>query len=165
MSKRFFLLFLPALFFVIVIAYAKNETGWPDTVPLPKTSTIVRFRNIAVRAEIADTHAGRSRGLSGRMPRQNGGGKRGMEVEGMWFDFIVPGIHGIWMKEMSFPLDILWFDEGFRLVHMKENAEPSSYPEVFEPSSPARYVLEVPAGFAEKYHISFGEKVFVQNAD
>ena len=60
------------------------------------------------------------------------------------------------MKEMNFPIDIIWLDENLKIVAIKENAMTESYPEVFTPSTPARYVLEVPAGFVQKNKISVG---------
>ncbi len=122
-----------------------------------KTEAEIVFAHTTVRAEVADTESSRIRGLSGRAPLPDGAG--------MWFDFDASGTPGIWMKEMNFPLDILWFDEGLHVVFVKENALPESYPEVFSPPSqfsPARYVLEVPAGFVKKYGVSLGENVSLQ---
>jgi uncharacterized membrane protein (UPF0127 family) len=154
--------FLVPLFIFIFLAVLglflleKNgEGGGKSAILVPQKETIITFKNATVRAETADTPASRIRGLSGAAPLGEG--------EGMWFDFITPGLPGIWMKEMKFSLDILWFNEDFRLVYMKENAEPFSYPEVFTPSSPARFVLEVPAGFAQKHGVVLGETVSVQN--
>lgn len=78
------------------------------------------------------------------------------ENSGLFFIFPYSDTHGIWMKEMNFPIDIIWLDENYQIVAVKENAAPDSYPEVFKPTTPALYVLEVPAGFVQKHKISVG---------
>ena len=69
------------------------------------------------------------------------------------------GIYAFWMKDMMFPIDIIWLDEGFRVVAIAENAAPSSFPNLFTPSSPAQYVLEVPSGFVRTTTTRIGEYV------
>ena len=59
--------------------------------------------------------------------------------------------HGIWMKDMKFPIDIIWISENYNIVHVKKDATPESYPTVFKNSKPARYVLELPAGSIETF--------------
>jgi uncharacterized membrane protein (UPF0127 family) len=64
---------------------------------------------------------------------------------GMIFMFEEEGIHGFWMKDTLINLAIIWIDSGGKVVHMVKNAEPclSDRCEVFVPTSPAKYVLEV----------------------
>lgn len=158
MRPRFFVLLFIFIFLAVLglfLLEKNGKGGGKNAVLVQQKETSITFKNATVRAETADTPASRIRGLSGHAPL--GGG------EGMWFDFGVFGLHGIWMKEMLFPLDILWFNENLQLVYVKENAKPSSYPEVFTPSSPARFVLEVPAGFVKKNGVVLGETVSVQN--
>lgn len=49
------------------------------------------------------------------------------------------------MKDMNFPIDIIWVNADYEIVHMVKNAQPDSYPEIFKPNKAAQYVLEVPA--------------------
>lgn len=114
------------------------------------------LKNVIVHIDIADTEPLREKGLSGRVSLP--------EREGMWFAYQENGIYSFWMPDMHFPIDIIWFDENFRAVHMQENAAPESYPHIFTPDVPARYVLEVPAGFVQKNGVIFGDKIFVQNS-
>ena len=97
--------------------------------------------------EIADTPELQKRGLSGRTALAEG--------HGMFFVFPEPGRYGFWMKDMLFPIDIIWID-GSGAVVGAVSADPASYPEVFYPPVPVSYVLEVPRGFAEKNHIETG---------
>ena len=105
----------------------------------------------AVTIEIADSDEERKQGLSGRETLEAG--------NGMFFIFEKTGLHGIWMKDMNFPIDILWFDQYGELVHFKEHATPESYPDTFFPKSPALYVLEVPAGYVRDKNIKLGDKI------
>ncbi|MBI5252912.1 MAG: DUF192 domain-containing protein, partial [Euryarchaeota archaeon] len=53
----------------------------------------------------------------------------------------------IWMKNMLFPLDIIWLDSDLKVVHIEHDIPPckeESCP-IYLPSSPARYILEVNA--------------------
>lgn len=112
-----------------------------------KTSVFLGGTEVAVT--IADTPDSRTLGLGTR-------DKLG-DNEGMLFVFDDDQPYGFWMKDMRFPIDIIWFDANRRIVYAKEHADPSSYPGVFVPSAPARYVLEVPAGFFSLHHLKVGD--------
>lgn len=99
--------------------------------------------------EISDTVALRTRGLSGHAPLGSG--------EGMIFVFPVDDKHKFWMKDMQFPIDIVWLDSDYRIVDVKKNATSASYPEIFTPVLPARYVIEISAGFFEEHHLKTGD--------
>lgn len=77
------------------------------------------------------------------------------------FAFGSTGKHSIWMKDMNYPLDIIWLDESGTIVHIVENVSPSTYPESFAPPKPARYVIEANAGFVSSSSLSVGEEVIV----
>jgi uncharacterized membrane protein (UPF0127 family) len=63
------------------------------------------------------------------------------------------------MKDMRFPLDILWVREG-RIVKIERDAPPLK-PGASEPvyTASADLVLEVPAGFAARAGIRVGDRV------
>ncbi|MBI3889607.1 DUF192 domain-containing protein [Candidatus Saccharibacteria bacterium] len=64
---------------------------------------------------------------------------------------------GIWMKEMNYPIDIVWIDENKTVVHIQRNALPSSYPDTtFRPPKPAKYVAELKAGVIDDKRITIG---------
>jgi len=102
---------------------------------------------------VADTPALRERGLSS----YTGLGPE----EGMLFVFPQDGAYSFWMKDMLFPIDILWIDADGHIVHIERSVSPKSYPASFTPDSPARYVLEVPAGFSEEHGLTAGESTLV----
>lgn len=112
----------------------------------------VKFVNLAgqiIRVDVAETPAELSRGLSGRESLA--------KDEGMLFIFQTSDEYPFWMKDMSFPIDIIWLGEDRRIVHIEKSAHPESFPEVFAPGAPARYVIEVFAGFSEKYKLKIGD--------
>ena len=78
------------------------------------------------------------------------------EYQGMVLDFGTTGRHGIVMRDMQFPIDIVWTDVDGKVVTVALDIAPETYPKVFSPSSPARYVLELPAGFAAAHGIKEG---------
>ncbi|MDO8575927.1 MAG: DUF192 domain-containing protein, partial [bacterium] len=79
--------------------------------------------------------------------------------EGMLFVSPEDGGHAFWMKDMLFPIDILWISADGRVVYMAENVSPDTYPQSFRPDAPARYVLELPAGYAGAHGVSVGDVV------
>lgn len=125
----------------------------PPYMPvLPTTS--LQIGNAMLEVELATTDAERSQGLSGRTSLPEG--------KGMFFVFDSPGNWGIWMKDMHFPIDIIWADQNGEVITVVENATPESYPKSFYPSVPAQYVLEVPAGFAKAHAIAEGSILVVK---
>ncbi len=97
---------------------------------------------------MADEPAKWQRGLSG--VRSLG------ELEGELFIFDSAGVYGIWMKDMQFPIDVIWIDNNFKVVHIEKNISPGTYPQVFANTTPARFVLEVNANFANSFAITEG---------
>ncbi len=111
----------------------------------------IHIGSLTIPVTVVNTPELRERGLSGLRALPVG--------TGMLFDMESIGNHGIWMKEMLFSIDILWIDELNRINTIIAHAGPDSYPRIFYPSSPALYVLEVNAGFAEEQKIKIGDRV------
>jgi uncharacterized membrane protein (UPF0127 family) len=105
----------------------------------------------AITAEVVDTKASRELGLSGRTSMNDN--------EGMLFVFDKPGRYGFWMKDMIFPLDIIWINQNGIVVEIERDLTPGSYPKTFINTSPASYVLEINAGSSEKEGLYIGSKV------
>jgi hypothetical protein len=99
--------------------------------------------------EVADTEALRTKGLSGHAMLRKG--------EGMLFVFPEDNQYGLWMKDMAFPIDIVWLDSSYHVVDVKKSATPASYPEILTPVLPARYVVEIQDGFFEKHALKIGD--------
>ncbi len=88
-------------------------------------------------------------------------GLSGMEFlpkdKAMLFTFGMPGRYGIWMKDMKFPIDIIWLDEQKKIVSIQHNISPDTYPKVFNSDSESSYVLETNQGFAKENNFVVGK--------
>ena len=106
---------------------------------------------IEIPVEVADTQKKRSLGL---------GKRSGLKKNwGMLFVFEKRKAHRFWMKDMQFPLDILWID-NYRIVHILRNVQmvkKGEKPPVFVPSEPANFVLEIEPGRASKLGLKPGD--------
>ncbi len=115
----------------------------------------VRLKNNVFNVEVMRTDEQRQRGLSGREK---------LDIEAaMLFEFEMPDKHCFWMKDMKFNIDILWFNDQNRLIHQERNAPLASYPNSFCPPAPAKYVLEVQAGTADRLNLQNGETIYFSN--
>lgn len=119
--------------------------------PYDNNSKTIKIGNISISVEIADTLELRQQGLSGRemMP----------ELTGMFFIFESPAQYKFWMKDMNFPIDIVWIDENFYIINIEKRVSPKTFPQTFSPDRPAKYALELPAGFSDKYRIEPGAMI------
>lgn len=103
------------------------------------------------QSEVMATPQGREKGLMYResMP----------EDQGMLFIFDQPGEYVFWMKNMTFPIDIVWLDEEKRVVHTELDVPPCLKDPcpLYAPQAKALYVLEIAAGQIEAADIRQGE--------
>ena len=104
-----------------------------------------------IKVELALTAEEQEKGLSWR--------EKIKDNEGMLFIFKESGKNYFWMKNMNFPIDIIWIDSNFKVIFIKENILPSSYPETFGPDVDNKYVLEVKGGFSKENNLKVGEIV------
>ncbi len=81
---------------------------------------------------------------------------------GILFEFPYSGKHVMWMKNTLVPLDIIWLDENFYIVHIEKNAATclfeqckSYYPQYQK----AKYVLELRGGQIDDKNINPGDKL------
>ena len=121
--------------------------------PNPSSSgnSVVTVGGTSVSVTILDTDAERAQGLS------NHPGLR--PDEGMLFIFPQDGQYSFWMKDMLFSIDILWITAAGEIITIAPGVSPETFPRAFTSDSPARYVLEVPAGFVEAHGIKVGDTV------
>ena len=118
----------------------------------------VRIGGVTTYAvDVAATPEERQQGLSGRET---------MALDtGMLFVFEEERPLHFWMKEMHFPLDIIWIDGQCELIGVSAevptpppNAESAAIPRANSPA-PALYVLEVNAGEWQRNGMSEGDRV------
>ena len=112
---------------------------------------VVSINGIRIEIGRAVTTEEKIQGLSGRDTLG--------EYKGMLFVYDEPDTYSFWMKSMQFPIDIIWIDGGHKVIDITKNIQPDSFPRSFKPKYPARYVLEVNAGFSDKNNVAIGDKV------
>lgn len=119
---------------------------WQQEMPVR-----VQVGSVSVLAQVADTREEWRQGLANTTSLG--------EREGMLFVFQEEGFHRIWMRDMEYPLDLIFIDNNLTVIDIVENVQPDSYPNTFTSSEPARFVLEVNAFFAEAFDVSVGDEV------
>ena len=145
---------LTGLFFLIGFSLITHS---PKNI-VPENTQYVSIAGQKIKVELALTPKEHSQGLSGKTSLK--------ENEGMLFIFEKLGQYSFWMKDMNFPIDMIWIGENKEIIYIKKDARPESYPETFGPSSDdnkAKYVLEVSAGFSDKNNLKIGDIIGFTN--
>lgn len=146
----FILIITGALFAVLFVR--PRSSGRQDIVKETAGTQVLYGGALPILVSIADTDEERQQGLShtAKLAPQTG----------MLFIFDTPGRYGFWMKDMQYPLDIVWLDADMRVISVDENVRPESYPETVYPAEDARYVLELNAFEASRIGIVSGQKLY-----
>lgn len=81
---------------------------------------------------------------------------------GMYFPFGQEGVYPFWMKNMKFPIDIVFIDKG-KIIYIEKNApaaNDSTNPiPTYAPQQPSDSVLEIYSGLSDKYGFKTGDSV------
>ncbi len=124
------------------------------------TRVNIKIGDQYIVADTANTEAKRDKGLSGR-------DSIGIN-EGMYFIFDTPGLYGFWMKDMKFPIDLVWISDG-KIVGFEENMQPpadinvlDSKLENYLPPEPVDRVLELHAGRVGLLKANIGDPILVK---
>jgi uncharacterized membrane protein (UPF0127 family) len=130
------------LFFLIFLFYISQKSG---------EIKIVKIAGRDIKVELAQTREIQEKGLSGR---------EGLALNtGMLFVFEKPGKYYFWMKDMKFPIDMIWIDEQMKVIFIKKDAKPILPLQNFGPDANSKYVLEVNANFSEENNLQIGDEV------
>ena len=162
---------MPTRFQVLIpIGIAAVIVGVAGIVSLPSEIAIdansnflmgtVQLDDKLLQVYIADTDPRRMRGLMFETESFLADDK------GMLFVFDEPGNRSMWMKNMQFHLDIIWFSENGNVVSIEKNVPPCITPvEVMSCKSVgvsadnAKYVLELTSGYVDEYSITEDSKL------
>jgi len=126
----------------------ENELIFPTQQDIKKSITLT-IAGKRIQTVVADTTNKRTIGLS---LYESLGAK-----EGMLFVFEEMGHYPFWMRNMSFPIDLLWINEDKEIVFIKQSAQPEDFPESYKPGVKALYVLELVDGFVADHAVSVGD--------
>lgn len=142
--------------FLLMLAAALGGCDGPQADP-PSEASVRIGGEVTYAVDMAVTPEERQQGLSGRETMA--------QNAGMLFIFEEEQPLHFWMKDMRFPLDIIWIDGQCRLIDVSAdvptpppNARNDEIPRVQSPS-PARYVLELNAGEWARAGLSPGDPV------
>ncbi len=115
-------------------------------------TTTVKINSTIVTAEIADDDRERTIGLMNRTSLA--------ENAGMIFIFDDEKHRSFWMKNTLIPLDMIFISANGAIVDIT-TMQPckSFFCESYRSKLPAKYVLEVNAGFAEGHGVKVGDRV------
>ncbi len=141
---------LLAVVVITAIGFSIYQKQWP--------TAYVNVSGDTFKVLVANTYA---RQVEGWSNKKNMGG-----YGGMLFTFSDYGQHAMVMRDMDFPLDIIWLD-GNRIIDMAPNLPPAQHnipeneltPYFARLSSTA--VLELPAGFIVSHHLKIGDTITV----
>lgn len=108
-----------------------------------------------VNVEIADTAEKHYKGLSNR--------ENLCDDCGMFFVFPDKKERTFVMRNMNFPLDIIWID-GDKIIKIDKNLMPEKEnpQNIYNSGAPVNYVLEVNSGFCNGNNIKTGDKIFIK---
>ncbi|UPK23731.1 DUF192 domain-containing protein [Bradyrhizobium sp. 195] len=138
---------LAAILVIAGCAVASVPAGAASFQPLE----IVTKNGVQVfSVEMATTEEEKQTGLMYRKELADG--------KGMLFDFNPEQEISMWMKNTYVSLDMIFIGANGRILRIAENTEPMST-KIISSRGPARAVLEVVAGTAQKYGIRPGDRV------
>lgn len=133
----------------------KKESSAISTAPAFRADgrlTLLRQQGepVSIEIEIADQEDERMQGLMYRhyLP----------ENAGMFFIFDHEELRSFWMKNTYISLDIIYINSDMEIVSIQKYTQPKSTYSL--PSEkPAKYVLEVTAGYTDQYDIKPGDRI------
>lgn len=101
---------------------------------------------------IADTEKNRQTGLSNT---------KSLDIDtAKLFIFDKPDYYGFWMKDMLYPIDIVFLDSEMQVISYIDDVDTTSYPKTFYPESPALYVMEMNSGERKSSGLDKNTKVY-----
>jgi uncharacterized membrane protein (UPF0127 family) len=116
----------------------------------------VEINGVKIFVEIADEPGEQIQGLSDR--------ENLCADCGLLFIFPEKKVRNFWMKNMHFPIDIIWISDN-KILNISHNLPPEGeHPaNTYSSAEPVDYVLEVNAGWTEKRGVGVGDKVLISN--
>ena len=116
----------------------------------------VDLKGNKIQLEVSDSETEHQKGLSSR--------DNLAKDRGMLFTFAKPDLYSFWMKEMRFPIDIIFInnDKIVTIHHnvpafMDTNKTPNLT--IYAPKSPTDKVIEINAGLAKEFNIKEGDTI------
>lgn len=137
---------------VLAFFFTQNYLGFFG----PKASITIKDKTFTV--EVAKTPKEKQVGLSSKISIA--------QDYGMYFPFEKTDYYAFWMKNMKFPIDIIFIkDNKIVTIHDSVPAPKSDTDNLplYQPDEPANAVFEITAGLSKKYGFAKGDSVTLQN--
>lgn len=147
------LIFAYIFLIIAIIIAAVLKSG--NITPNPNSSPSITINNKKINLILAKTQSEKEIGLSN---------KQNLDKDtGMLFIFAKKDYPSFWMRNMKFPIDIIFIDDN-KIVDMYQNAQPAkneTNAPVYKPKNKANYVLEMNANTARENNFKIGDKVSI----
>ncbi len=153
MAKQYgFLILIPSLAVIVGIAFFMMLPTEAEHESVEFSRDTIMIDEIELTVQLADTDHRRADGLmfQEELPYD----------EGMLFIFDNSEKRTFWMSNMLFSLDIIWIDSQRNVVHIDNSVPPcdttetKACPRYDSGGKEVKYVLEVTAGFVDKFNIT-----------
>jgi len=117
----------------------------------------IKIDNKIMNVEVADSNSERQRWLMFRHEKLE-------PNSGMLLVYDKPDLYSVWLLNIRYPLDLLWFDQQGSLVYFVKNAQPCN--NILDPSActfkntkPSKFILAASSGFIQQNNITFNSKM------
>ncbi|MBH41746.1 MAG: hypothetical protein CL685_03460 [Candidatus Magasanikbacteria bacterium] len=139
---------------ILVVVFILS-LAWLTIGQFHPSSGILKIKDHTIMVYIANTPAMLHKGLGKRADLDT--------HDGMVLLFPETARHAIVMRDMQFPIDIMWIHNG-KVVDMVKHAQiepgvPESKLRRYRPRIEANTVLEVPAGWIDGHNVVIGDTV------
>lgn len=151
--KKLVIVYVILIVAVILLFIVRGGGNLLSFIPTLGGQPTAEINGTKINLLIARSEADRVKGLSKR--------KDLPENQGMLFIFDHKDRYGFWMKDVLFPLDIIYIDDD-KVIYIVKNAPSSTQAPnlaIYRPDQGANYVLELNGGQADKLKIEKGTKV------
>jgi uncharacterized membrane protein (UPF0127 family) len=131
-----------------------RDTGFPKGT--------VRIDDDVVTVEIAETGAEKQRWMTFRHDR--------LPLDtAMLIKYDAPDLHEVWMLNVEYNLDLIWFDEAGVAVYMIRDAPPcenvvETVSCTYKTTRQALYVMAATSGFIDEHGVAIGSKMTIISA-
>jgi uncharacterized membrane protein (UPF0127 family) len=150
--KHLRLVVIGALIGLGVSTFFKILSVSSTTCKVPyRHDVLINTSTDSIVTEVAKTPDQLEKGLGGRACISSD--------QGMLFAFDKADSYQFWMKDMKFPIDMVWVSENKTVNSISPNVLPTSYPKTFTSKSPSKYVLELQANRAQALNITRGTQL------
>ena len=112
----------------------------------------IKIDNKIMKVEVANSNIDRQRWLMFRDEKLN-------PDSGLLLIYDKPDLYSMWLINIRYPLDLLWFDQTGHLVYTVKNAQPCS--NILDQTScsykninPAKFIFAASSGFIQRNNIT-----------